>query len=198
MSRPLVGKGASPKVAIKALRELIDTKVEPQHVEAYFQEISGAKSDRGMGILMVTGVEDALAAAIEARLSIATGRPTDDARQPASQRDVVVSRCNHADFCPGVRRCQRGARHSSLLWNASRTPWWCVVARRTVDIRARGRHRQKDRDRWKLRACADRRRRFQKHHRVHGVAPHKHLWGQQRHSRATAALKVRFIPIGPL
>jgi hypothetical protein len=71
---PLVGKGASPKVALKALRELIDTKVEPQHVEAYFQEISGAKSDRGMGILMVTGVEDALAAAIEARLSIATGQ----------------------------------------------------------------------------------------------------------------------------
>jgi hypothetical protein len=61
--------GSSYTRAIKVLRQLIDTKVEPQHVEAYFREISGAKNDRGMGILMVTGVEDALENAIEARLT---------------------------------------------------------------------------------------------------------------------------------
>jgi hypothetical protein len=42
-----VGKGASPKVAIKALRELIDTKVEPQHVEAIFRKSAEQKAIAG-------------------------------------------------------------------------------------------------------------------------------------------------------
>jgi hypothetical protein len=67
--------GAAVRKAIDALMRLSGTKITtPEHIDAYFKEISGIGTDRGIGIIMVTTVEDALQDAIESRLSIEDGQ----------------------------------------------------------------------------------------------------------------------------
>jgi hypothetical protein len=67
-----MAKNGSPvRKAIDAIRRLGGAKVRtPELYEAYLKEIGSEGSDRGIGILMVTTVEDALQDAIESRLSI--------------------------------------------------------------------------------------------------------------------------------
>lgn len=55
---------------IDALRGLTKKKVTPEHQEAYIREIAAVDNDRGMAILIATGVEDALESAISLRLSV--------------------------------------------------------------------------------------------------------------------------------
>jgi hypothetical protein len=58
------------KKAIEDLRRLTRISAGPEHYDSYIKEIGGVGNDRGMGILMVTGVEDALQKAIESRLHV--------------------------------------------------------------------------------------------------------------------------------
>jgi hypothetical protein len=67
-SRKKSDRGGSMKQAIEALRGLSRRKVEPDQYTAYFAEIGGVGNDRGMAILMATGIEDALQSAIAAHL----------------------------------------------------------------------------------------------------------------------------------
>jgi hypothetical protein len=55
---------------IDALQQLTRAKAGPEHYGSYIKEIGGVGNDRGMAILMVTGVEDALQKAIESRLFV--------------------------------------------------------------------------------------------------------------------------------
>jgi hypothetical protein len=67
-----MAKDRSPmSKALNALQRLNCTEMTPERYEAYINEIGSLSSDRGIGILMVTTVEDALQSAIESRLAIA-------------------------------------------------------------------------------------------------------------------------------
>jgi hypothetical protein len=60
----------SPKQAINALTKLMRKKVTSDQTKAYFEEVGAVGDDRGMAILMATGVEDALQTAIAANLKV--------------------------------------------------------------------------------------------------------------------------------
>ena len=67
-----MAKDRSPmSKALNALQRLNCTEMTPERYEAYINEIGSLSSDRGIGILMVTTVEDALQSAIKSRLAIA-------------------------------------------------------------------------------------------------------------------------------
>jgi hypothetical protein len=56
--------------ALKDLAKLRRKKITPDQHTAYFTEIGAVGNDRGMAILMATGVEDALQAAIASHMRV--------------------------------------------------------------------------------------------------------------------------------